>query len=232
MGIAYASLGTPKESHHMNRNVRCAIPLLFTVLAVSLGLASSARADRADRLDTPGRLRLLGGAHFGIGGTLEGDRSPFNGEYDLATTYGGHLGVDAVVFRFFAIGGEVRASAINTEEAEARNIDRSVLIDLDVKPRLRIPFVRERFELYFSTPVGLTIPVLSDDIALDGRVDGQVGWNLGIGGGMTFFITRHFGLNLEPMYVMRWFGVEGPGGTEVDLKMRQFTLFTNAVFAF
>ncbi|HEX6244353.1 MAG TPA: hypothetical protein VFZ61_25725 [Polyangiales bacterium] len=173
----------------------------------------------------------MGGAHFGIGGTMEGDRIPFDGEYDLAPTYGGHVGVDAVVFRFFAIGGEVRASAFNTEDAEDRDIDRSFLVDLDVKPRLRIPFVNQRFELYFSTPVGLTIPVLSEEIAPDDRVDGKVGWNLGIGGGMTFFITRHFGLNLEPMYVMRWFGVEGPAGTELDLSMRQFTLFTNAVIA-
>lgn len=195
------------------------------------GLGSPARADRDDGPRTPSRLRILGGAHFGIGGTMEGDRIPFDGEYDLAPTYGGHVGVDAVVFRFFAIGGEVRASAFNTEDAEDRDIDRSFLVDLDVKPRLRIPFVNQRFELYFSTPVGLTIPVLSEEIAPDDRVDGKVGWNLGIGGGMTFFITRHFGLNLEPMYVMRWFGVEGPAGTELDLSMRQFTLFTNAVIA-
>lgn len=202
----------------------------MAVTALCWSLGGVARADRDDPR-APSRLRLLGGAHFGIGGTIEGDRPPFDGEVDLATTYGGHVGVDAVVFRFFAIGGEVRAAAFNTEDAEERNVDRSFLVDLDVKPRLRIPFVHERFELYFSTPVGLTIPVLSDDISADGRVDGKVGWNLGIGGGMTFFITHHFGLNLEPMYVMRWFGVEGPAGTELDLSMRQFTLFTNAVIA-
>jgi hypothetical protein len=207
--------------------------LLLTALLACLGVTGVAHADRYNREPAaPSRLRLLGGVHFGIGGTLEGDNdSPFDGSLDLATTYGGHLGVDAVVFRFFAIGGEARFSAFNTEDAEARNIDRSFLVDLDVKPRLRIPFVHERFELYFSTPVGLTIPILADEIAADGRVDGKVGWNLGIGGGMTFFITRHFGINLEPMYVMRWFGVEGPAGSEVDLKMRQFTLFTNAVLA-
>jgi hypothetical protein len=202
----------------------------MAVTALCWSLGGQAQADRDDRR-APSRLRLLGGVHFGIGGTIEGDRPPFDGEADLATTYGGHVGVDAVVFRFFAIGGEVRAAAFNTEDAEDRGVDRSFLVDLDVKPRLRIPFVHERFELYFSTPVGLTIPVLSDDISADGRVDGKVGWNLGIGGGMTFFITHHFGLNLEPMYVMRWFGVEGPGGTKLDLSMRQFTLFTNAVIA-
>lgn len=205
----------------------------LALLALGLGMTSAAQAhDRYDHPAAPSRLRILAGAHFGIAGTLEGDNdSPFDGQLDLATTYGGHAGVDAVVFRFFAIGGEVRASAFNTEEAERRDVDRSFLVDIDAKPRLRIPFVHDRLELYFSTPVGLTIPVLSDDIAPDDRVDGKVGWNLGIGGGLTFFFTRHFGLNLEPMYVMRWFGVEGPAGRDVDLKMRQFTLFTNAVLA-
>ena len=205
---------------------------LIAATALCWGLGSPARADRDDDDPrAPSKLRLLGGPHFGIGGSIEGDRIPFDGEYDLDTTFGGQLGVDAVVFRFFAIGGEVRAAGFNTEEAQKRGIDRSLLVDIDVKPRARIPFANQRFERYFSTPVGLTIPVLSDEIAPNDSVDGQVGWNLGIGGGMTFFVTRHFGLNLEPMYVMRWFGVEGPAGTELDLTMRQFTLFTNVVFA-
>lgn len=181
----------------------------------------------------PSHLRLLGGAHFGLAGELEPDRDngPFSNGADLATTYGGHFGVDAVVFRFFAIGGEARFSAFNTEDAEARNIDRSFLLDFDVKPRLRFAFARERMEFYFSTPLGLTVPILSHDIDADGRIDGKPGFNLGVGGGFTFFITHRFGLNVEPMYVMRWFGVEGPGGSDIDLQMRQFTLFTNAVIA-
>jgi hypothetical protein len=208
--------------------------LSLAVVALGLGLAGAAHAhDSRDRYpDNPSRLRILAGPHFGIGGTLEGDNdSPFDGKLDLAPTFGGQVGVDAVVYRYFAIGGEVRASAFNTEDADRLDVDRSVLIDIDAKPRLRIPFVHERMEIYFTTPVGLTIPVLSDDIARDDRVDGKIGWNLGIGGGLTFFITPRFGLNLEPMYVMRWFGVETRAGREVDLKMQQFTLFANAVFA-
>jgi hypothetical protein len=175
----------------------------------------------------------LGGAHFGIAGDLKPDRDggPFDNGADLATTYGGHFGVDAVVFRFFAIGGEARFSAFNTEDADARGIHRSFLLDFDVKPRLRFAFARERMEFYFSTPLGLTVPILSSDIDANGRIDGKPGFNLGVGGGFTFFITQHFGLNVEPMYVMRWFGVEGPGGNDIDLLMRQFTLFTNAVIA-
>lgn len=182
--------------------------------------------------DRPSRLRLLGGMHFGIAGEIESERNgPFatSAERDLATTYGGHLGVDAVVLRFFAIGGEFRFSAWNTETAEDRDVDRSKMIDLDVKPRLRFAFARERLEFYFSTPVGLSVPILSDDIDAGGRIKGKPGFNLGVGGGLTFFLTHYFGLNVEPMYVMRWFKVEA-GGLNRDVEMRQFHIFTNAVF--
>lgn len=221
----------------MNKKSLGSLSMVAAAFLTCLAAANSASAHpwrhrhHDDHPLAPSRLRLTGGAHFGIAGEIEGDNdSPFDGKLDLATTFGGQLGVDAVVFRFFAIGGEVRVAGFNTEEAERRGIDRSLLVDLDVKPRLRIPLVNQRLEFYFSTPVGLTVPILSDEFAPDDRVDGKPGWNLGVGGGMTFFVTRHFGLNVEPMYVMRWFGIDGPGG-DVDLRMRQFTLFTNAVFA-
>ncbi len=207
--------------------------VLATLVAAHSLLPDSAHAwDRYHR-DRPSHLRLLGGAHFGFVGELEPERSGtiFADDYDLATTYGGHFGVDAVVFRFFAIGGEARFSAFNTEEAEARDVRRSFLLEFDAKPRLRFAFARERMEFYFSTPLGLTVPILSRDINADGRIDGKPGFNLGIGGGFTFFITERFGLNVEPMYVMRWFAVDVPGRDDVDVRMRQFTLFTNAVIA-
>jgi hypothetical protein len=211
--------------------------LVLSVLIATQAFSGHAlawdRYHRSGEPARPSRLRLLAGAHFGIAGELEpvDDDTVFGGPQDLATTYGGHFGVDAVIFRFFAMGGEARFSAFNTEDAEARNIDRSFLLEFDAKPRLRIPLARERMEFYFSTPLGLTIPILSDDINANGRIDGKPGFNLGIGGGFTFFITHRFGLNIEPMYVMRWFAVDRAGGGDVDLRMRQFTLFTNAVIA-
>lgn len=210
---------------------------LLIVLIATQALPQQARAwDRYHRHGEPARpsrLRLLAGAHFGIAGDLKpaDDNTRWDQGADLATTYGGHFGVDAVVFRFFAIGGEARFSAFNTEDWDARGYDRSFLLEFDAKPRLRIPIARERMEFYFSTPLGLTVPILSNDINANGRVDGKPGFNLGIGGGFTFFITEHFGLNVEPMYVMRWFAIERPGGDDAKLEMRQFTLFTNAVMA-
>jgi hypothetical protein len=210
-----------------------AFGVLVTVQALpARSLAWDRHHRHSDHHDGPSHLRILTGPHFGIAGELEPDdgASIFD-EIDLATTYGAQLGVDAVVFRFFAIGGEARFAAFNLEAADERGVDRSFLLDFDVKPRLRFAIARERMEFYFSTPLGLTVPILADDIDAGGSIDGKPGFNLGVGGGFTFFITDRFGLNVEPMYVMRWFGVEGPGGIDADLQMRQFTLFTNVVLA-
>ena len=42
-------------------------------------------------------------------------------------------------------------------------------------------------------PVGLTIPSLPADVS------GNVGWNLGAGAGITYFVSDNVGLNAEAM---------------------------------
>jgi len=212
------------------------IALGATALLACSALASQADAQYRDRdRDAPPRLRLYGGVGIGFGGELEVDGpGPFDAipDQDLTTSIGGQVGVDAVVLSLLALGGEVRIVGWNTEDFDDNDVDRSKLVDIDFKPRLRFPLVNDRLEIYGALPIGLTIPILADDFAGDANegVDGTVGWNLGVGGGMTFFVTPRFGLNVEPMYVMRWFGAEG-GGQDADLTMKQFTLFVNAVIA-
>lgn len=214
------------------------IALGATALLACSALSTEAEAQYRDHergRDTPPRLRLYGGVGIGFGGELEVDGpGPFDAlpNQDLTTSIGGQFGVDAVVLSLLALGGEVRIVGWNTEALDDRNVDRSKLVDIDFKPRLRFPLVNDRLEIYGALPIGLTIPILADDWAGDANegIDGKVGWNLGVGGGMTFFVTPRFGLNLEPMYVMRWFGAEG-GGQNADITMKQFTLFANAVIA-
>lgn len=215
------------------------IALGTTALLACSGLSAQAEAQYRDRdrdgdRDAPRDLRLYGGVGIGFGGELEIDGAgPLDLKSDLTTSIGGQFGVDAVVLSLLALGGEVRIVGWNTEVADNAGADRSKLIDVDFKPRLRFPLVNDRLEVYGALPIGLTIPLLADDIGGDANegLDGTVGWNLGVGGGMTFFVTPRFGLNVEPMYVMRWFGVEGQGGGDADVTMKQFTLFANAVIA-
>jgi len=217
---------------------------LLICLAALTGIAtaSHARADVGDRDgDRDGyrdNVRLYGGLWLGFGGSADVDYSvdtplgPFGagGDDDRVTTIGGQVGFDIPIMRFLSLGAEARVGSFNTEALDDNDVDRSKLIDLDFKPRLTFPLRRSPIELYFTTPIGLTIPVLADDFGDGDAVDANPGWNLGIGGGINFWIARRFALNLEPMYLMHWFDLDVPvGGGEV--KLQQFTLFFNAVFA-
>lgn len=192
----------------MHRHVR----VLIAVAALSLfGAASRAAADDYDddRIDP---TRLYGGLWLGFGGDAEVDGDD-NFAGDLETTVGGQIGLDRVMSRWFSLGAEARFGRVKWKQ-----FDGSKLIDLDIKPRLRIP-LSAPIELYAAVPVGITIPRLRD---VDNAPDDSVGWNVGAGAGINFFITDDFGLNAEPMWIMHDFG---------DYRLKQFSLFLNAVLA-
>lgn len=215
---------------------------LFCLAALTvLSTASNASADLGDRDGYHDGyrddVRLYGGLWLGFGGSLETETSGPLGlirldtDDDLVTTLGGQVGVDVPILRYLSLGAEARIGSFNGDTLDDNGVDRSKLIDLDFKPRLTFPLRRSPLELYFTVPVGLTIPLLADDYG-DGNdgIDGELGWNLGIGAGINFWITRSFALNLEPNYLMHWFDLDLPAGSG-SVKLQQFTLFANAVFA-
>jgi hypothetical protein len=210
--------------------------LLFCLVALTmLASASRASADVRDRDGYRDNVRLYGGLWLGFGGNADVDYAGPLGirasapNDDQVTTIGGQVGFDIPVLRFLSLGGEARMGAFNTKGLDDNGIDRSKLIDLDFKPRLTFPLRRSPIELYFAVPVGLTIPILADDFGNGNAVDANVGWNLGIGAGINFWLTQRIALNLEPNYLMHWFDLDLPVGSGV--KLQQFTLFFNAVFA-
>jgi hypothetical protein len=202
--------------------MRTRLGISFTaVLLTLLGLSSVAFADDWDGYERRDRTRIYGGVWLGFGGDIE-----YRG-YDvgnLGKTIGGQGGVDVLVARYFSLGGEVRVGGFKAENFDQR----SRLIDLDFKPRLRLPLRHTPIELYLTTPVGLTIPRLAD---VDGRgTDENIGWNVGIGGGANFWITHNFGFNVEPIYLIHHFGVDGTDGDD-KVKIKQFSIMLNGVFA-
>lgn len=198
---------------------RASVFILASLLLTPL-LASRAAAHDYDR--EGGRVdatRLYGGLWLGFGGDAEWDGdAEFAG--DLETTVGGQFGVDVVATRYFSLGGEARIGAVKWKVD-----DRSKLIDLDFKPRLRLPLRNAPIEFYATVPVGLTVPRLAR--LGEDPVDTRVGWNLGAGGGVNFFITEDFGLNVEPMWLMHKFKADHGG----EFTLKQFALFLNAVVA-
>ena len=203
--------------------MRGQLRFVFWAMALTCVAATSSAQARDYPQDRVGPTRLYGGLWLGFGGDAEfdGDRE-FAGK--LKATLGGQFGVDVVVVRYLSLGGEARIGASKW----MRTGDRTKLIDLDFKPRLRLPISRTPIELYFTTPVGVTVPRLGD--GAPPGVEGKAGWNLGVGGGLNFWVTRSFGLNVEPMWLMHRFKTDGPGAPDYTLK--QFSLFLNAAVAF
>jgi Outer membrane protein beta-barrel domain len=204
---------------------------LFVCL-VALSVLASASPAFADH----GSVRLYGGLWLGFGGKAEVDYTGPLGIRASApndkqvTTVGGQVGVDVPVMRFLSLGAEARFGAFNSKYLHDNRVGRSKLIDLDFKPRLTFPLPRLPLELYFTTPIGLTIPVLADDFGNGSTVDAKPGWNLGIGAGLNFWLTRRVALNVEPNYLMHWFDLDLPVGSG-SVKLQQFTLFFNVVVA-
>jgi opacity protein-like surface antigen len=195
--------------------------LLCAMALTVFGVSSQAAADWDDDNDRYDDTRIYGGLWLGFGGDIEFEGIDVG---DLGKTIGGQAGVDVVVARYFSLGGEVRVGGFDVDGFDTRNR----LIDLDFKPRLRLP-LRGPLELYATVPVGLTIPRLAD-IEGRGGLDENLGWNLGVGAGLNWFLTDNFGLNVEPIWLMHNFGFEGPLG-DGDVKMKQFAVMLNAVLA-
>jgi hypothetical protein len=180
--------------------------------------------------------RILGGLHFGFAGDLEVDVDTGFGlttgnDPDLDPTIGLQAGVDYILMKYFALGGELRLSWWKPE----RNItltsqsdpDRSLYVDIDIKPRGRYVFSGIPLEVYGTLPLGLSIASVNDDIPMDGGP----GFNLGFGGGATYFLTPRIGVNTELLGVWHWFDGSLDVGPDTDNRTAQLYWMLNVVFA-
>ncbi|MDB4986731.1 MAG: hypothetical protein JWN04_1909 [Myxococcaceae bacterium] len=211
--------------------------LLFAVTLGSISISSRAAAEPYRDHDDAGDVRLYGGLGLGFGGTADvnahGALGVFsaNGSDDLITSVGGQVGVDVPVLRYLSLGAEARLLSFNTKPLDDNNVDRSKLLDIDFKPRLRLPLRNAPLEFYLTVPVGVTVPFLASQFTDTTKVDAKTGWNIGVGAGVNWWLARAFALNFEPMFLFHKFNFNGAAGTNGDITLRQFTMFINAVVA-
>lgn len=177
-----------------------------------------------------GKLRINGGLHFGGGGEWELDsEGPGGFEDNLDPLVGLQAGVDYVLMEYFALGGEMRLTWWRPDDDEfLGEIDRSMFFDLNIKPRGRYEFDRIPLEVYGTLPMGLSVAAMNDDTGLDTGA----GFNLGFGGGATYFITSRIGVNAEMLGVWHWFDADTDAADiDTDNRTAQFYFLLNAVFA-
>ena len=185
-----------------------------------------------------GPLSFYAGFRLGVGGDITVD--PDGGDEfddDLLATPGLQFGADYVIWDYVAVAGELRLSWFNSDARDDADIGRDTFIDLVVKPRGRYSFSNIPLEVYGMLPMGVTFIATNGDYedAVDADYSQGPGFNLGIGGGATYFFTDHLGVNAEMQYLMYWFGSEAEiGGTKAEASnfLGQFSLFAiNAVYA-
>jgi hypothetical protein len=174
-----------------------AMPVVATTLPAETPPATSGAKPHGVKLYAGGLIGVAGHQS----GTLEVEGFDETAELSdsLDPSYGFDLGATFLSVPYFDLGAEFRLGWIkpkdtaDTSTPDDVEVERSLLIDIDVKPRLRFDFAQGRGEFYIAVPIGLTIP------SLPAGVTGNVGWNLGTGAGVTYFVSDHFGLNLEAM---------------------------------
>ena len=206
--------------------------------ALPVAAVSDAPVESGD--EKPGSFRLYLGGLIGFSGNQSAQlkiagESEGSGDNNLAVSYGFDVGARFFAVRLFDLGAELRLGWIKPA-ADETVYERSLLVDIAVKPRLRFDFAQGRGEFYLAAPVGLTIPSLPEGVS------GSVGWNVGAGAGVTYFVSKNVGLNLEAMMLFHGYGAKGDeeeyipdSGTYEEVSATLFlwqpTVFLNLVIA-
>jgi hypothetical protein len=181
----------------------------------------------------PGRFRLYGGLRLGVGGTMHiEDQDGGTADVDLKTSFGGQLGLELVPSRFFGIGFETRFISFSEKAGTTRDL----LIDLALKPSVRVALRRIPLEFYGALPFGVTIPSVDDPVEDQFDLKYKVGGNLGFMAGINYFVSQHVGLNFELGALIHWYSADatnlGEDAGSGSYTLTQFTLATlNAVYA-
>ncbi|HKU42209.1 MAG TPA: outer membrane beta-barrel protein, partial [Polyangiales bacterium] len=159
----------------------------------------------------PRGLRLYAGGLIGVAGKqsfdleVEGYTGSLEGNGGLLPSYGLQAGATFFTVPYFDGGAEIRLAwgGLNNDieittpgvtEQLAFTDTELLLVDLDLKPRLRF-LANNQLELYVAAPFGLTIPSVED-------VEANIGWNIGVGAGINYFFSQHVGLNAELLFVL------------------------------
>lgn len=146
-----------------------------------------------------GNLSVFLGPRIGVGG---GFRTKGTDVVQMArVTPGMQLGVDYVLWRYFALGAESRLDwAALTDQNGGSKI---FFWSLMAKPRVRYQLKSQPMEVYLAVPGGLSVsnPAASN---LKGKPSGMVG----IYAGASYFFGDHWALNAELGWTWQWLRID------------------------
>lgn len=180
----------------------------------ALSMASTAAAQEGPMLEE-GTSRVSAFGNFGFGGEADGEiRNTDDDEEvadiddaDMETTNGFGAQWSYGILKNVTVGGRATLNWFSTDSWADQDIDRSMLLNIDVVPRGRYPLSGVPLELHLAVPVGVTLNFPNDELDQDldfgpidvGEVEYATGvsWNLSVLGGATYWITSTFGAFVE-----------------------------------
>jgi hypothetical protein len=139
-------------------------------------------------------LRAIAGLHLGGAGALRVEDEAGPASADLRPTPGFHVRLDIPIGDYFAVAPMVMVGGWHAEGLTG-NFERSFYLDVDLFPRVRVPFAvgGGHMELYAGALAGYTAFLLDDPLV----EDHAHGWNVGALAGAQLFFGDGFGVVTE-----------------------------------
>lgn len=171
----------------------------------------------------PMEPRLVGKVLLGLGGSAQGS--------DAKPAIGGAFHYEHPIVRWFVLGGMAAVQGWTTDGAATIGLDRSVLIDVDLLPKLR-HVLNEVVELHLALPIGLSLNTIDARALAGSDASLGIGWNLhALFGGQLAF-TDGFGIMGDIGFMMHrvthTVTDATPAGasteTDVDIELNRFTI--------
>jgi hypothetical protein len=218
----------------------------FLLLVLSCALSSAQAHEGAGRgeaetvsaVNAPsGRvLQLYAGGRLGLGGHKT-ETEDYR-ERNMKATPGAQAGLEWLL-PYSSVGAEVRVGAFLDEAEAEHNDERTLLIDIDFKPRIRYPLSRKSLEFYLALPIGPSFNRISrrkrDRYEASGdRISADVGFNLSPELGFTYFSKHRLGVSTGVAYSFYWYALDAVNDDMIfraEHQIRQVTLFINLLWA-
>lgn len=170
------------------------------VLCLTLGLTTS--ASQADPGPATRKMSLRAGAVFGFGGEVDietesgGQKS--KSKDDLETTKGFRLHFEYPLHQYFGVGLLTAFRWVNTDGNDSQNVGSSLMLAINVAPRVRYPMLHGRLEAYLMLPIGLDITIPNSDMEPPGgSLSAGAAFSLGFFPGIQYLFTDAIGAYFE-----------------------------------
>ena len=141
--------------------------------------------------------RIMTYGKIGVGGEFEGEIEEQVGgdvdvedldDDDMEQTNGFGAEFDYPLHKYFVLGGRLSFDWAVNDSAEDNDVERSLLLGIDVVPKGRFPLSSIPLELYLAVPLGPSITFPDDDFDQAFGPIGDIEWHAGVSWNISLLV--------------------------------------------